>query len=57
MQLLAEQTFEHAKKGKFCVTLGGDHSLGIGSLGGILSARPDTGVIWVVCSLIHSLVF
>ena len=31
----------------FALTLGGDHSLGAGTLAGVLSARPDTGVIWV----------
>ena len=27
--------------------MGGDHSIGIGSLAGILRAKPETGVIWV----------
>jgi arginase len=27
--------------------LGGDHSIGIGSLAGVLRARPNTGVVWV----------
>ncbi len=31
----------------FALTIGGDHSLGAGTLAGVLSARPDTGVIWV----------
>ena len=29
------------------LTLGGDHSVGLGSVAGILSARPDTGIIWL----------
>ena len=33
--------------GHFPLILGGDHSIGIGSLAGILRARPETGVIWV----------
>jgi len=35
------------KMGRFPLILGGDHSIGIGSLAGILRAKPDTGVIWV----------
>lgn len=33
--------------GEFPVLLGGDHSIGLGSVSGVLKARPDTGVIWV----------
>ena len=29
------------------LTLGGDHSIGTGSVAGILSARPETGVVWL----------
>jgi arginase len=31
----------------FTLTLGGDHSIAIGSIGGALLARSDLGVIWV----------
>jgi len=31
----------------FTLTLGGDHSIAIGSIGGALLARPELGVIWV----------
>ncbi len=31
----------------FTLTLGGDHSVAIGSIGGALLARPELGVIWV----------
>lgn len=31
----------------FPLILGGDHSIGIGSLAGILKARPNTGVLWI----------
>jgi len=31
----------------FTLTLGGDHSIAIGSIGGALLARPNLGVIWV----------
>ncbi|KAI2500049.1 Arginase family [Fragilaria crotonensis] len=33
--------------GRFPLLLGGDHSIGIGSLAGVLRARPNTGVLWV----------
>jgi arginase len=36
-----------SEAGKFVLSLGGDHSIGVGSVSGILAARPDTGVIWV----------
>jgi arginase len=32
---------------EFTLTLGGDHSIAIGSIGGALLARPNLGVIWV----------
>ena len=44
---LAELVESILKLGRFPLILGGDHSIGIGSLAGILRARPDTGVIWV----------
>ena len=31
----------------FVLTLGGDHSIGIGSLSAVLKARPNTGVVWI----------
>ena len=35
------------EEGAFTLTLGGDHSIAIGSIGGALLARPNLGVIWV----------
>lgn len=29
------------------IRVGGDHSIALGSVAGILAARPETGVIWV----------
>jgi arginase len=43
----AEITSKHAAKGDFMLTLGGDHSIAMGSIAGILKARPNTGIIWV----------
>lgn len=34
-------------EGKFPLILGGDHSIGIGVLAGLLQARPDVGVLWI----------
>ncbi|KAF1322703.1 Arginase, partial [Globisporangium splendens] len=38
---------QKASEGKFCLVLGGDHTIGAGSLAGLLSVHPDAGVIWV----------
>jgi arginase len=35
------------QQGRFPLILGGDHSIGIGSLAGILKTRPDTGILWI----------
>ncbi|KAH7867740.1 Ureohydrolase [Lentinula edodes] len=37
----------HAKKGELPLTLGGDHSLAMGTISGTLDAHPSAGVIWV----------
>ena len=44
---LAKVVAEKACEGKFPLVLGGDHSVGIGSVAGALRARPDTAVLWV----------
>jgi arginase len=44
---LADLVESKIKEGRFPLILGGDHSIGIGSLTGILRARPDVGIIWV----------
>lgn len=44
---LSEIVCEKMKQGRFPLILGGDHSIGIGSLAGILKYRPETGFIWV----------
>lgn len=46
-KLLADMVESKIREGKFPLILGGDHSIGVGSLTGILRARPDTGIIWV----------
>lgn len=44
---LAELARQSAQADEFVLTLGGDHSIAIGSIGGALLARPKLGVIWV----------
>jgi arginase len=46
-QVLAETVYDKLQQGRFPLILGGDHSIGTGSLAGILKHRSDTGVIWV----------
>ncbi|KAH9818042.1 hypothetical protein DFH28DRAFT_1123983 [Melampsora americana] len=38
---------KHTKDGKLILTLGGDHSLAIGTVSGTLEAYPDACLIWV----------
>jgi arginase len=44
---LANVVEAELRAGRFPLTLGGDHSIGIGSLAGILRAQPKTGVLWI----------
>ncbi|KAL7267487.1 Arginase, catabolizes arginine to ornithine and urea [Rhizina undulata] len=49
---IADQVYEHASKGRLALTLGGDHSIAIGSIGGTAKAirerlNSDIAVIWV----------
>jgi arginase len=44
---LAGETERAAKRDEFVLTVGGDHSIGCGSVAGILKARPDTGILWI----------
>ncbi|KAL2838873.1 hypothetical protein BJX68DRAFT_248517 [Aspergillus pseudodeflectus] len=51
-ETLSRQTYEHSRQGKFTLTLGGDHSIAIGSISGIARATRERlgreiGVIWV----------
>lgn len=42
---LVASTLRESKQ--FPLILGGDHSIGIGSLAGILDVHPDVGVLWI----------
>lgn len=46
-KLVAETVHESISKGRFPLVLGGDHSIAIGSLAGILKNNPNTGVLWI----------
>ncbi|KKK26289.1 arginase, partial [Aspergillus rambellii] len=51
-EALSSQTYKHAREGKFVLTLGGDHSIAIGTISGIAKATRERlgreiGVIWV----------
>ncbi|KAK7038091.1 arginase [Favolaschia claudopus] len=46
-QAVAEAVGGHAKKGELPVTLGGDHSLAMGTISGTLDAHPEACVIWI----------
>jgi len=44
---LATVMYETLQRKQFPLILGGDHSIGLGSLAGILRHEPSTSVLWV----------
>jgi arginase len=46
-RLIAQEVERQTTNGCFPLTLGGDHSIALGSIPGVLRARPDTALIWV----------
>ena len=44
---LNEVALDAAEKGRFVLTLGGDHSLAVGSIAAIQRVYQDVGVVWV----------
>ena len=48
---IAAKVYEHAQAGRTVITLGGDHSIGIGSVGGMARAMSEQGtnlaVVWI----------
>lgn len=42
-----EEVSKAAKSGVFPLTIGGDHSIGTGTIAGVQAAHPDACVIWV----------
>lgn len=47
MANLAERVSQVLHDGRLCITLGGDHSLGLGSVDGHLRYNPDAVLFWV----------
>ncbi|KAF0700631.1 Aste57867_8809 [Aphanomyces stellatus] len=47
LKKIADVIEQKAQEGKFCLVLGGDHTIGAASLAGILKVHPDAGIIWV----------
>ncbi|BAU26059.1 arginase [Aneurinibacillus soli] len=45
-QELCEAVSFQMGKGRFPLVIGGDHSIAIGTIAGVLQHRPNTGVIW-----------
>ncbi|KAI0273458.1 arginase [Gloeopeniophorella convolvens] len=46
-EAVAQAVGDHARKGSLPLTLGGDHSLAMGTIAGTLSRYPDACVIWI----------
>ena len=46
-EIIFQKVASVCREGQFPLTLGGDHSISLGSLAGVLKERPNTGVIWV----------
>lgn len=44
---IARAAYAAAARGDFLLTLGGDHSVALGSIAGLLRARPSLSVLWV----------
>jgi arginase len=47
LQAVAAAAFNAASNGRFALTIGGDHSVAVGSIFGLHSHWQDLGVIWV----------
>jgi hypothetical protein len=43
----AKQIQDSANKGNFVLTLGGDHSIALGTVSGVFGAYPDACLVWV----------
>ncbi|PIR03604.1 MAG: hypothetical protein COV59_05445 [Candidatus Magasanikbacteria bacterium CG11_big_fil_rev_8_21_14_0_20_39_34] len=45
---LASQVYQRVRKGEFCVTIGGDHSVAFGSVSGAsVALSGDMGLVWI----------
>lgn len=51
-----KSVYEQVKSGNLALTLGGDHSLAMGTISGSAAVHKDLGVIWVDAhAVLHSL--
>ena len=46
-KLISDSVIQAIQEDRFPLILGGDHSIGAGSIAGLLKARPNIGIIWV----------
>jgi len=46
-KLLCETVSDRSKKGNFCLVIGGDHSIAIGSISGRLAVDPNLCILWI----------
>lgn len=46
-EAIAKIVEDKLRSGNFPLLLGGDHSISLGSMAGVLRVRPDTGVLWI----------
>jgi arginase len=44
---VSDAVFQSRSQGHFALNLGGDHSIAMGTVSGVLRAEPETAVIWV----------
>ena len=47
LRVLSDKTFELRNRDEFLLNIGGDHTIALGTVSGILKAKPDTSLIWV----------
>ncbi|TNY17624.1 hypothetical protein DMC30DRAFT_429508 [Rhodotorula diobovata] len=46
-QEVSERVYKHSSNGQLTVTIGGDHSLAMGTVSGTFKQHPDAALIWV----------
>ncbi|ODM97088.1 Arginase-2, mitochondrial [Orchesella cincta] len=46
-RMISDWTSKIMRDGRVCLTLGGDHALGIGTVNGASQVHPDLGVLWI----------
>ena len=44
---IEERVFESSKAGKFVLTLGGDHSIAVGTVSGVRKNHPELALLWI----------